>query len=31
MKKILNRISKWWRKFVEEYIVKEVDPYDPNF
>ena len=31
MKKILNRISKWWRGFVKKHIVEEVDPYDLNF
>ncbi len=31
VKEICNRIKKWWKKFVEDHIIKEIDKNDPHF
>jgi hypothetical protein len=29
--KKLHQIKKWWKKFVKDHIIDEVDKNDPNF
>ena len=31
MKDLLARIAEWWRRFVKEHIIDEVDKNDPDF
>ena len=31
VKEICNKIKKWWKKFVKDHIIAEVDKNDPNF
>jgi len=28
---IWKKIALWWRKFVKDHLIDEVDPDDPNF
>ena len=31
MKNLLARFARWWKQFVKEHLIDEVDPNDPNF
>ncbi len=31
IKNILTKIRVWWKQFVKDHIIDELDPDDPNF
>ena len=31
IKNILNKITTWWKQFVKDHIIDELDPNDPDF
>jgi len=31
IKNILTRIRTWWKQFVKDHIIDELDPNDPDF
>jgi len=31
IKTFLNKIRTWWKQFVKDHIIDELDPNDPDF
>jgi len=31
MKQWISRMNEWWKQFVKDHLIDEVDPDDPDF